>query len=132
MLGSRVSEEREDNDRLDAVGLNGAHVRESVELSVVEGTGLERLQTILPELVYEGLVRTGVSVPALTRARQSEAIQKARDQVMAFIESLEDGTPVEVASALLRPAETALEELLGIISTDEILDRVFHEFCIGK
>jgi len=132
VLGSRVSEEREDNDRLDAVGLNGAHVRESVELSVVEGTGLERLQTILPELVYEGLVRTGVSVPALTRARQSEAIQKARDQVMAFIESLEDGTPVEVASALLRPAETALEELLGIISTDEILDRVFHEFCIGK
>jgi tRNA U34 5-carboxymethylaminomethyl modifying GTPase MnmE/TrmE len=37
-----------------------------------------------------------------------------------------------VASALLRPAETALEELLGLISTDEILDRVFREFCIGK
>ena len=128
----RASEEAEDGDRLDAVGLNGAHVRESVELSVVEGTGLGRLQTILPELVYGGLVRTGASVPALTRARQSEAVQKARDQVVGFIESLEEGTPVEVASALLRPAETALEELLGIISTDEILDRVFREFCIGK
>ena len=71
-------------------------------------------------------------MPALTRARQSEAIQKAHGQVVAFIESLEEGTPVEVASALLRPAETALEELLGVISTDEILDRVFREFCIGK
>ena len=107
-------------------------MRESVELSVVDGTGLGRLQALLPEIVYGGLVRTGVSVPALTRARQSEAVRTARDQVVAFMEALEAGTPVAVASALLRPAETALEELLGLISTDEILDRVFREFCIGK
>ncbi len=107
-------------------------MRESLDLSVVDGTGLGRLQAILPELVYGGLVRAGASVPTLTRARQSEAVQKARDQVVAFIEALDEGTPVEVASALLRPAETALEELLGLISTDEILDRGFREFCIGK
>jgi tRNA modification GTPase len=112
--------------------VNAADVRESVDLSVVDGTGLGRLKEILPELVYGGLVQTGTSVPALTRARQSEAVQKARDQVVAFIEALDEGTPVAVASALLRPAETALEELLGLISTDEILDRVFREFCIGK
>jgi len=111
---------------------NGALVRESLELSVVDGTGLGRLQALLPAMLYSGLVRTGVSVPALTRARQSEAVRVARDQVVAFVEALEGGTPVAVASALLRPAETALEELLGLISTDEILDRVFREFCIGK
>jgi len=117
---------------LSPAGLNGSQVCEPLELSVVDGTGLGRLQSLLPELVYGGLVRTGVTVPALTRARQSEAVRKARDHVVAFIESLEEGTAVEVASALLRPAETALEELLGVVSTDEILDRVFHEFCIGK
>ena len=125
--GDRASKDLEDRDRADVT-----NVRESVDLSVVDGTGLGRLQAILPELVYGGLVRTGASVPALTRARQSEAVRKARDQVVAFIEALEEGTPVAVASALLRPAETALEELLGLISTDEILDRVFREFCIGK
>jgi tRNA modification GTPase len=114
------------------IGPDDAAVLEIVELSVVDGTGLGRLKEILPEMVYGGLVRTGSSVPALTRARQSEAVRSARDHVKAFIEALEDGTPVEVASALLRPAETALEELLGLISTDEILDRVFREFCIGK
>ena len=122
--GKRVSAAAED--------LNGALVRESLELSVVDGTGLGRLQALLPAMLYSGLVRTGVSVPALTRARQSEAVRVARDQVVAFVEALEAGTPVAVASALLRPAETALEELLGLISTDEILDRVFREFCIGK
>jgi len=125
--GPLTSEGLDDSHRV-----NAAEVRESVDLSVVDGTGLGRLKEILPELVYGGLVRTGTSVPALTRARQSEAVQKARDQVVAFIEALDEGTPVAVASALLRPAETALEELLGLISTDEILDRVFREFCIGK
>ena len=116
-----------------AADLTGVgNVREIVELSVVDGTGLGRLKEILPELVYGGLVRTGASVPALTRARQSDAVRTARDQVVAFLEALKEGTPVAVASALLRPAETALEELLGLISTDEILDRVFREFCIGK
>ena len=126
-LGDRASKDLEDGDLADV-----ANVREGLDLSVVDGTGLGRLQAILPELVYGGLVRTGASVPALTRARQSEAVRKACDQVVAFIEALDEGTPVAVASALLRPAETALEELLGLISTDEILDRVFREFCIGK
>jgi len=125
--GDRASKDPQDGDRASL-----ANVREIVDVSVVDGTGLGRLQAILPELVYGGLVRTGASVPALTRARQSEAVRKARDQVVAFMEALDEETPVAVASALLRPAETALEELLGVISTDEILDRVFREFCIGK
>ena len=112
--------------------LNDTHVSESVELSVVDGTGLGRLHALLPEMVYGGLVRTGTSVPALTRARQSEAVRRARDHVVAFMNALKRGAPVAVASSELRPAETALEELLGLISTDEILDRIFREFCIGK
>jgi len=37
-----------------------------------------------------------------------------------------------VAATHLRPAETALEDILGIVTLDEILDRVFRDFCIGK
>ena len=129
--GDRASEDRASGDG-ESDDQNGTHMRESVELSVVDGTGLGRLHALLPEIVYGGLVRTGASAPALTRARQSEAVRRARDHVVAFMNALEGGTPVAVASAQLRPAETALEELLGLISTDEILDRVFREFCIGK
>ena len=128
----RAGEGPGDGHRVDADEPDRTNAFETLEVSVVDGTGLGRLQEILPELVYGRLVRTGASVPALTRARQSEAVRSARDHVNEFIEALEKGTPVEVASALLRPAETALEELLGLISTDEILDRVFREFCIGK
>ena len=133
--GDRATDDLNDGDCVDVAVeavVEAVDVCESVDLSVVDGTGLAHLQAILPKLVYGGLVRTGASVPALTRNRQSDAVRKARDQVVAFIEALDEGTPAAVASALLRPAETALEELLGLISTDEILDRVFREFCIGK
>jgi len=106
--------------------------RESVKLSVLDGTGLARLQELLPSFVFGGFVRTGVSVPALTRARHREGIRTARDHVADFIGALRGAVPAEMASTHLRPAETALEELLGVISTDEVLDRVFRDFCIGK
>ena len=117
--------ERSDGDR-------GPEAREALEISVVDGTGIGRLQELLPSFVYRGFVRTGVSVPALTRARHSEGVRTARDHVAEFIVALEGEVPAEMASTHLRPAETALEELLGVISTDEVLDRVFRDFCIGK
>jgi len=106
--------------------------REALEISVADGTGLGELKKLLPSLVYAGLVRTGVSVPVLTRRRQTEAIRSASDHLATFMEELENGVPAEMAATHLRPAETALEELLGVISTDQILERIFRNFCIGK
>ena len=107
-------------------------VREVLSISVADGTGLGRLQKLLPSLVYGGLVRTGVSVPGLTRRRQTEGVRSARDQVVTFMDELEAGVPAEMAATHLRPAETALEELLGVISTEQVFDRIFRDFCIGK
>ena len=107
-------------------------VREVLRISVADGTGLARLQKLLPSLVYGGLVRTGVSVPGLTRRRQTEGVRSARDQVVTFMDELESGVPAEMAATHLRPAETALEELLGVISTEQVYDRIFRDFCIGK
>ena len=42
------------------------------------------------------------------------------------------GLPPEIASTHLRPAETALEVVLGVITVDDVLDVVFREFCVGK
>jgi tRNA modification GTPase len=70
--------------------------------------------------------------PVLTRRRQREAVHQALNEVVAFARALEEGVPAEAASAHLREAESALEELLGVFSGEDILDRVFSDFCIGK
>jgi tRNA modification GTPase len=107
-------------------------VRRSQEISVTTGEGLGALREILPSLVYGGLVRSRAESPVLTRARHARGVRCALDEVVAFREGLEEGLPAEVVATHLRPAETALEELLGVIPREEILDRLFREFCIGK
>ena len=104
----------------------------TVEVSVKTGQGMARLMELLPEMVFGGLIRWGAEAPVLTRRRHSEAIRLARGELRSFGKALREGLPAEVAAAHLRPAETALEELLGVIPREEILDRLFQEFCIGK
>lgn len=103
-----------------------------VATSARTGEGLGRLRKLLPELVYRGLVEAGGEMPVVTRRRQARGIRTALEEVRAFARALEEGVPAEVAATHLRPAETALEEVLGVISPDDVLDRVFSEFCIGK
>ncbi len=101
-------------------------------VSAVSSAGLPELRQALTEMVYTGLVSIRDEVPVLTRERHRRAVGAAVDQLRSFLEALSGGVPAELASTHLRPAETALEELLGVISTDDVLDRVFAEFCVGK
>lgn len=103
-----------------------------VVVSAHSGVGLDRLAELLPALVFEGLVQAGVDQPVVTRRRQREALTRAASEVAGFREALAGAVPAEVAASHLRVAETALEELVGIIQRDDVLDRLFDEFCIGK
>lgn len=104
----------------------------TVRVSVRTGEGLGRLRELLSGMVFQGLVEARADAPILTRKRQREGVTRARDEVQAFAAALEDGVPAEAAVSHLKEAEGALEELLGIIGPEEVLDRVFARFCIGK
>ena len=93
---------------------------------------MDALRKELPPLVYKGLVRQPVDIPVLTRERHVRGLNTALEEVGLFRAALEEGHPAEVAATHLRPAETALEELLGTIPREAILDRLFRDFCIGK
>jgi tRNA modification GTPase len=103
-----------------------------VRTSAVTGRGLDGLRALLPDLVYSAVVSASADAPVLTRARHREALERARGEVTAFREGLEQGLPAEVAATHLRAAEAALEELLGTISSEDVLDAVFAQFCVGK
>ncbi|MEX2465819.1 MAG: tRNA uridine-5-carboxymethylaminomethyl(34) synthesis GTPase MnmE [Gemmatimonadota bacterium] len=110
----------------------GAEVTDRVRVSALTGDGLDRLRAVLSERVFAGLVSMSPDVPVITRRRHARALEKARDAVIAFSGALDDGVPPEVASAHLKDGESALEDVLGVISTEDVLDVVFREFCVGK
>jgi tRNA modification GTPase len=103
-----------------------------VTLSARTGDGLDGLLDLLPTVCYATLTARPDDVPVLTRARQSRALRVARDEIDAFRQGIDDGLPAEIAATHLRSAESALEDLLGVVVADDILDVVFRDFCIGK
>jgi tRNA modification GTPase len=103
-----------------------------IGVSVENGRGLDAVRGRLPQLAFAGLARLPGDAPVLTRRRQREGVRRAWEETAAFVAALESAIPAEVAAAHLKSAETALEELVGTIAGEEILDRVFGEFCVGK
>lgn len=118
--------------RTDEGGPEAPWLAGTIRVSVRTGEGLVRLREAAAALVYRGLVASRTDAPLLTRRRQREGVSRAHAEVMGFGEALERGVPAEAAVSHLKEAEGALEELLGVITTDDILDRVFARFCIGK
>ena len=104
----------------------------SVRVSSVTGEGLDTLVERLAEMVFGGLARAEIGAPVITRGRHARALREALEAVRAFEGALDEGVPAELASTQLRVAESALEDLLGVISTDDVLDVVFRDFCVGK
>ncbi len=64
--------------------------------------------------------------------RQQQALERSRDRLIAAESNLENRPAVEVLAFEVREACQALRELLGDISADDVLTRLFSGFCIGK
>jgi len=96
-------------------------------LSVRENAGIDELLAALEDFAADA---AGGGAPALlSRERDLQALQSAQAAVDSF---LSDGATDEIAAEHLRQASLALERLLGRIDTEQVLDRLFAAFCIGK
>jgi tRNA modification GTPase len=71
--------------------------------------------------------------PGLTRARHRAAAETAVQELEAFDEALRaDVLPMSIAAIHVRHAADALGELIGTVHTEDVLDVVFRQFCVGK
>jgi tRNA modification GTPase len=103
-----------------------------IPVSAVSGEGLPALRAALLEMAFGGIVGEAGRAPLVTRERHARALRAARGEVAQFMEAMADEVPLEFASTHLRSAVGALEELIGAVSLDDVLDRVFADFCVGK
>jgi tRNA modification GTPase len=96
-------------------------------LSASTGDGLAAL---LAAIAAFAETAAGPGAPALlSRERDLAALTAAQEALDAF---LSEATADEIAAEHLRQAGLALERLLGRIDTEQVLDRLFAAFCIGK
>ena len=102
----------------------------ALDLSTVDGTGVEMFMTQLSALIRKGF-DAGGSVGA-TRARHRQGITDSRAALSDFAAVFGDEMSLDLAAEDLRVAVRALGQLTGRVDVEDLLDVVFSDFCIGK
>jgi tRNA modification GTPase len=109
------------------------YVEPAIRVSARTGSGLsELLEAIDGCLRAEHGTKIG-DEPGLTRARHRAAVAAAADELERFGRVLNQGSiPMSIAAIHVRRAADLLGELIGAVHTDDVLDVVFRQFCVGK
>jgi tRNA modification GTPase len=103
-----------------------------LRVSVVSGEGLAELRRRLAEVAFGRLLALGDVEPVVTRARHRAALERALAEVEEFRTARATGVDAAAAATHLRAAMGALDDLIGAVTPDDVLDRVFASFCVGK
>ena len=102
-----------------------------VETVIPERKGLDRLKAAVSEELLGGEWVIGES-PIVTNARHQEALRRANEGLSYAIESLENGMPPDLIAVDLRISLDGFGDVVGKTTTEDILDRIFSQFCVGK
>jgi tRNA modification GTPase len=102
-----------------------------VDISCATGGGLEDLKDAITAAVWSGHI-DGESLQIMINSRHQEALRRGRSGVVRAAEALRSGLTLELVAADLRGAVQAVGEIVGKTSTEDLLDSIFSQFCLGK
>ena len=125
VLNKTDLDERFDRSRLDGLF---EHIN---EISAESGDGIDELKELINSLYIDGEIDYN-SRAVITNARQNASVSRALEYVRSAISELEAGISADTAGFDLEAALSELSELDGRRVTEEIVDGIFHRFCVGK
>ncbi len=102
----------------------------SLLTSAASGSGLESLRQAIASAIRA--VASSADLPTTTGARCRESLTLASEALASAASALALGVGDELVSVDLRQAIDELGKVVGAVVTDDILDRIFRRFCIGK
>ncbi len=101
----------------------------TVGLSAVTGEGLDKLEAAVKRLFPMPDAPAG---EILTNARQAEAVSRALDALYAAQDAMAAGCTPDIVLTETETAMAALGELTGRTVREDVTDRIFERFCVGK
>ena len=102
-----------------------------VAVSALTGDGIEKLE----ERISEKLTFSDNSFDQellISNTRHRRAVTRAKEHLEEARLGLNSGIPVDIAAIDIRSAWEALGEITGAVVTEDLLDRIFSDFCVGK
>jgi tRNA modification GTPase len=101
------------------------------DVSCLSGQGIEALKDAIKNLVWAGKIEAGM-LQVMINSRHQEALGRARAGAVRTRDALRADAPLELVALDLRIAVNAVGEIVGKTATDDLLDSIFSQFCIGK
>jgi tRNA modification GTPase len=102
-----------------------------VDVCCLSGQGIEALKDAIKELVWSGEITAGM-LQVMINSRHQDALTRARAATRRTLDVLRAGETLELAAGELRIAVNAVGEIVGKTTTEDLLDSIFSQFCIGK
>ena len=102
-----------------------------LEISALTGSGLEELAAEIRQ-IYNFHAMSGNSGAVITNMRHKQALLAAREALYRAADAIQSGMPADIASIDMNEAISALGEITGETVSDDIVNEIFHHFCVGK
>jgi tRNA modification GTPase len=103
----------------------------TVDVCCLSGKGIEDLKEAIKELVWAGEIQAEM-LQVMINSRHQDALKRARGATLQTIGALKENLTLELAAMDLRIAVNAVGEIVGKTTTEDLLDSIFSQFCIGK
>lgn len=103
-----------------------------IEISAMKNIGIEQMEDKLYSYITEEEVENSGSDKILTNIRHKTALEKTKQAIENIFETIDNQMPLDLISVDLKQATDCLSEITGEITSEDILDHIFSNFCVGK
>jgi len=103
-----------------------------VPVSALRGEGIEKLKASIYGTLIHREVRTSPDHVIVANLRHKMALARAKEDLSNAVVRLDEGSSLEFVAFEIRSVLDALGELVGETASEDVLNRIFEQFCIGK
>ena len=103
-----------------------------VPISALKNEGTDDLRAAIYRSLVHREVRTSPDHLIVANVRHKGALIRVKDNLSHAVRELEKKSPLEFVAFEIRSALEALGDLVGETATEDVLNRIFEQFCIGK
>lgn len=119
------------SDLADKIDISNITYENIIRTNTVDLNGLDELKDKIVELFnLEELTKEDYKY--LNNVRQISLIKEAKDILLEALNGINNATPVDLVEIDIKRAWEKLGEIIGATYTDELLDQLFSQFCLGK
>jgi len=103
-----------------------------IEISAKENIGIAEMEEEIYSSIVSGKIEDTSETLVITNIRHRSALVKTKESIENIFETINIGLPMDLIAVDLKEALDALSEVTGEISSEDVLDHIFSNFCVGK